>query len=66
MRRASVLPFCLLALSCASYTAMAPKEREQVEQTLTARESEQFLKLSYYVTPFFGDASNASPAWTTA
>jgi hypothetical protein len=37
---------------CASYTAIAPKERESIEHELTSRSNEQFLKLSYFVTPF--------------
>lgn len=46
-----------LLCGCASYTALAPKDRESIEQELTSRQSDQFLKLSFFVTPFFGDAS---------
>lgn len=42
---------------CASYTKMAPDDRARVEREMTGHDSEKFLKLSYYVTPFFGDAS---------
>lgn len=54
----SGLTLLLATLSgCASYTALAPEEREAANRYATSRGGEQFLKLSFYVTPFFGDAS---------
>ena len=53
-----LLALALLQLSaCASYTALAPADRELLERELTARDGTAYLRLSYYVTPFFGDAS---------
>jgi hypothetical protein len=46
-----------IAAGCASYTQLAPQERSAIERELTGPGREKFLKLSYYVTPFFGDAS---------
>lgn len=58
MRRLFVSLALFAGLSgCASYTALAPKDRDAVAQEFTTRSSEQFLKLSFYVTPFFGDGS---------
>jgi hypothetical protein len=45
------------AVSCASYTAIPPQDRATLERNLTGRHSDKFLRLSFYVTPFFGDAS---------
>jgi hypothetical protein len=45
------------AVSCASYTAIPPQDRATLERDLTGRHSDKFLRLSFYVTPFFGDAS---------
>ena len=50
---AALLPL----LGCASYTALAPADRELLEREFTARDGTAYLKLSSYVTPFFGDAS---------
>lgn len=57
MRRLLCGLLLAFATGCASYTAMAPQDREQVERELSSRDAEQFLKLSFYVTPFFGDDS---------
>lgn len=53
------LPLALAAVlggGCATYTAMQPAERAAVERELSGGEV-RFLRLSYFVTPFFGDAS---------
>jgi hypothetical protein len=57
MRRLLLLAPAALSAGCASYTQLAPQERNAIERGLTGPEREKFLKLSYYVTPFFGDAS---------
>lgn len=58
MRRVFVLLAVGAWLSgCASYTALAQRDQESVNHELTSRSNEQFLKLSFFVTPFFGDAS---------
>ena len=57
MRRLLLLAPAALAAGCASYTQIAPQERSEIERGLTGPEREKFFKLSYYVTPFFGDAS---------
>jgi hypothetical protein len=55
-RLVSVLALLPL-LGCASYTALAPSDRDLLEREFTARDGSAYLKLSYYVTPFFGDGS---------
>jgi hypothetical protein len=60
MRRPLLLVLVVSAATtagCASFTQLAPQERSAIERELTGPESQKFLKLSYYVTPFFGDAS---------
>ncbi len=42
---------------CATYTHLPQQDRGILERDLTGKHSEKFLRLSYYVTPFFGDAS---------
>lgn len=54
---ASVALLYLQLSGCASYTALAPADRELLERELTARDGTAYLRLSYHVTPFFGDAS---------
>lgn len=46
----------LVASSCASYTALTEEQRGQIERELARSDRPEYLKLSYYVTPFFGDA----------
>jgi hypothetical protein len=58
--RLSFLLVSLLAVlgtGCASYTRMSPEDRASLDRSLTGPEAEQFLRVSSYVTPFFGDAS---------
>jgi len=60
MRTSLLAPVAVLFLQlsgCASYTALAPADRELLERELTARDGTAYLRLSYHVTPFFGDAS---------
>lgn len=59
MRRALLITawFGFALPGCASYTALVPAQREQVVRAVTARGGEHFLRLSFFVTPFFGDAS---------
>jgi hypothetical protein len=40
-----------------SHVALSPEDRGFLERSLTGRDRDQFLRLSFYVTPFFGDAS---------
>ncbi|MBJ6765604.1 hypothetical protein JGU66_33035 [Myxococcaceae bacterium JPH2] len=47
----------LLGTGCASYTRMSPEDRSALEHRLTGVDAEQYLRVSSYVTPFFGDAS---------
>jgi len=47
----------LLWGACASHTQIPAEERAKLERELTGRDSGKFLKLSYYVTPFFGDGT---------
>lgn len=46
-----------LAAACASHTQLPAEDRASLERDLAGRDSQKFLKLSYYVAPFFGDAS---------
>jgi hypothetical protein len=54
---AVLLAAALVAVGCQSHTQMPAPERAALERELTGREAEKFLRLSYYVVPFFGDAS---------
>ncbi len=47
----------VLGSACASYTTIPQEERINLTRDLTGRRSDKFLRLSFYVTPFFGDAS---------
>ncbi len=57
MRRALFLAIALLVSGCASHVLIPPEERATLERALVTQRPEQYLRLSYYVTPFFGDAS---------
>lgn len=56
MNRVALLGMILFSGCAASYTQLAPEERYELERTLVGNPN-QALKLSYYVTPFFGDGS---------
>lgn len=47
----------LLLGGCASYVHLPPEHQARIERELNDSNREWYLKLSYYVTPFFGDAS---------
>ena len=55
MRALPSLALALL-LGCASHTTLAPEERAGLERELTG--APRFLKLSFNVTPLFGDAGH--------
>ncbi len=57
LRLTLLLAAAFVASACQSHTQMPAPERAQLERDLTGRDAEKFLKLSYFVTPFFGDAS---------
>jgi hypothetical protein len=57
VKRLLVVLVALFAAGCKSHTQIAPEDRASLEQTLTGPEANRFLRLSMYVTPFFGDAS---------
>lgn len=57
MKRLVVVLLALLGAGCKSHTQIAPEDRASLEQTLTGPEANRFLRVSMYVTPFFGDAS---------
>ncbi|MDY7231491.1 hypothetical protein [Hyalangium rubrum] len=57
MKRLSVVLLVLVAAGCKSHTQVAPDDRATLEQTLTGPDADRFLRVSFYVTPFFGDAS---------
>jgi hypothetical protein len=44
-----------LASGCASYTALSQEERGRIESQYARSDRPEFLKLSCFVTPFFGD-----------
>lgn len=52
-----LLLLAVLAAGCGTYTRMPPEARNSLQQTLTGPEAEQYLRLSFNVTPFFGDNS---------
>jgi hypothetical protein len=47
----------LLAAGCASYATVPQEDRMALVRDLTGRRSDKFLRLSFYVSPFFGDTS---------
>ncbi len=47
----------VIAAGCQSHTQLPDSDRAAIERDLTGRESERHLRLSFFVTPFFGDAS---------
>lgn len=55
--RWAAVPLLVALAGCASYTKLAAEDRARLERDLTGRESAKYLRLSYFVTPFFGDAS---------
>jgi hypothetical protein len=57
MKRLALVLVVGCSSACASYTALAPADREQLERQLSGADGDKYLKLSFYVTPFFGDAS---------
>ncbi len=46
-----------LVAGCASHTRMPPEARTSLASALTGPEAVQYLRVSVYVTPFFGDAT---------
>lgn len=47
----------LALIACTSHTQIPPTDRANLERELTGRDREKFLKLSYFVVPFFGDGT---------
>lgn len=54
---APYLLLALLAAACASYATLPQEDRMALTRDLTGRRSDKFLRLSFYVSPFFGDTS---------
>lgn len=52
-----LVAFAAWATACASHTQVPADDRAALERELSGRDSQKFLKLSYFVTPFFGDGS---------
>lgn len=42
---------------CASATRMSPEDRASLDRALTGPDADQYLRVSAYLTPFFGDGS---------
>ena len=58
MKRLLVLIALALATGCASQSLLSPEDRQKLEKDLsTGPTSVRYLKVSSYLTPFFGDAS---------
>lgn len=53
----SLLLLAALAAGCGSHTRMPPEARTSLHRALTGPEAEQYLRVSFNVTPFFGDSS---------
>jgi len=51
------LALALGAGGCASQTLLTIEERSAIERDLTGPDADRFLRLSFYATPFFGDAT---------
>src|SRR5258708_20223231 len=54
---ALALAIGLSIASCAHYTSLSAEDRQGLQRELTREQADRFLRLSYYVTPFFGDSS---------
>jgi hypothetical protein len=54
---ATALGLVACGAGCASHSALAVEDRGYLERAWAGREKDQFLKLSFYVTPFFGDST---------
>jgi len=57
MRRLIPLVAGVFLAGCATYNALGPQERATVESELARSGEDRFLRVSFYVTDFFGDAS---------
>jgi hypothetical protein len=57
VKRLLAVLLVLLVAGCKSHTPIAPDDRASLEHTLTGPDSARFLRVSLYVTPFFGDSS---------
>jgi hypothetical protein len=57
MRSDALLCAALSIAGCAHYTSLSAEDREGLQRELTREQPNRFLRLSYYVTPFFGDSS---------
>jgi len=53
----ALLAAAALLAGCAQHTALSTDEREQLRRKLTHWEDERFLRISCFITPFFGDPS---------
>ncbi|MCY1045021.1 hypothetical protein OV208_27150 [Corallococcus sp. bb12-1] len=47
----------VVSVGCVSATRMSPEDRAALDRGLSGPDSEQYLRVSGYLTPFFGDAS---------
>lgn len=54
---AAILCGALIAGGCVSYATIPLEDRRLLVRDLTTRHADKFLRLSFYVTPFFGDGS---------
>jgi hypothetical protein len=57
MRSLPVVLALALLPACASHVLIPSDERARLERDLSGKDRERFLRLSYYVTPFFGDST---------
>jgi hypothetical protein len=57
VKRLLAVLLVLLVAGCKSHTPIAPDDRASLEHSLTGPDSARFLRVSLYVTPFFGDSS---------
>jgi hypothetical protein len=53
----SLFLLAALAAGCGTHTRMPPEARNSLQQTLTGPDAEQYLRVSFNVTPFFGDST---------
>ena len=54
---ARLLCGALLSTGCASYPTVPQEDRANLVRELTSKRRDKFLRLSFYVMPFFGDPS---------
>ncbi|MBI3183939.1 MAG: hypothetical protein HYZ28_17525 [Myxococcales bacterium] len=57
MRKTALLCAAVAFTGCASHVLIPPDQQANIERDFGGKDRDRFLKLAFFVTPFFGDAS---------